>query len=299
MTVFLRVWLTPREAVKLVSDDFPSEAMTFITFLGSFELILFFLPLHDFIFSAGFWGYFLLFTLAAGTTFLLIFAIAWILQVVGSWFGGEGDRDSIKPAIAVASIPLVLGLLVFILGATFSEVFQDTFQVPAESVNKVFYWIQYVLVLWAVFVLMESIDQVHRIGILRSLGTVLVTLLLLLTPAIYFQIRASEGIWNDIGFDELIQRYGFPVLIFFLYGLSSIFRKRSANLYMIRVSDKTWTVKVGGGRLMGRFGSSEEMAGYVLESFDLSKITCYVVEKTGSEKEISQQELLQLHSKSV
>jgi hypothetical protein len=113
-----------------------------------------------------------------------------IFRWTGSWFGGQASSQQVRAAVAWASIPDVLMLLIYIPIILFAG--RDWFTSSAEFVNTpvgvfivlVLGAMAILLVFWRLFLMVACLAEVHRFTARRALATLFTGAFVLIVPII-------------------------------------------------------------------------------------------------------------------
>lgn len=212
---WLTIWINPRETIRQVIRSRHSYLMLAIVATASFNATL-----NRFRLSEGAhadtWSV-LASNLLIGVPFamLVFFIEAAFLKITGSWLNGKASHEDIQAAVAWSRVPIVWGLLVWILRiAVFEErafpyssapkasLFSDTIVLfnPFSGVQGAFLFailnvLSAAVSIWAFIILLNCLAEVQGYSIRNALLNVvlgfalpLVPFLLLLMP--FLMVRA-------------------------------------------------------------------------------------------------------------
>lgn len=130
-------------------------------------------------------------TLGAVTGIIGLYIGGALIRWTGSWLGGQATSQSVRAALAWASVPVIWALLLWIpeLAIFGQEMFTSETPVLAQSPSKAlvlmgFGLVQIVIGIWAIVVMLKCIGQVQGFSAWKALGNLVLAALLLTVPVL-------------------------------------------------------------------------------------------------------------------
>jgi len=183
MNPWKTVWLQPRETIRSIAHSHPKKSLWILcSIFGFAELMNFFQSL-----SLGLWlnAFGILLLAAVLCPFFgygLIAIWSWLLFHVGRWLKGSGTFDTVRAAYAWSCVPLLWTIPIWIaILILFQErLFVNTPQDPGlttlgASILFCLLITRLGLIVWALIIYFNMLAEVHRFSVMRAIGTVIIT----------------------------------------------------------------------------------------------------------------------------
>lgn len=115
----------------------------------------------------------------------------WVIDFSASWFGGKGNFQKTRDALAWSMIPSIFGIFIVVAGSILFE--EELFMSEAPEINASkfltmsylgFTGITWIITIWYVILLVVTIGEVQRLTIVRVVLTLLASTALIMLPII-------------------------------------------------------------------------------------------------------------------
>ncbi|TDQ42738.1 Yip1 family protein [Aureibacillus halotolerans] len=196
---FLRIWIAPRETIRHILNSTPTRTLLLIIValagIGSVASSLFFQPDLSFSPEQANWLPFddLPFTMVWALVLIGGFLLGlismywltpWLYTMVGKWFKGTGTFKQMQIAYVWANVPsMVFGIISLLcLISLGSSVLTPAAEVSGAllAVSLAYSYIGTIFTIWAFVLSLNTISVVHQFSRWSSLGTVLLSIILLI-----------------------------------------------------------------------------------------------------------------------
>lgn len=128
-----------------------------------------------------------------------LYLFGFLARLSGRWLGGTGTSEHLRTALAWASVPTMVALVLWI--PEYWIFGHDLFSATTPSIDAhpylllVFAMFQIGLGIWGLVILFKGIGQVHGFSAWRGLSTMVIALLLVVVPVLLllFGLFALSG----------------------------------------------------------------------------------------------------------
>jgi len=179
---FFSIWVVPRATIRRIIETNPRKFVTGIGWLtGALGALVFEVQASN---SAALtsiprWAVAMGPVTLAMSAFTLglagvgiIYALAFVFRWAGSLVGGVGDLIEVRAAVAWSWVPLIVLAIVAVIAAISAPAANswtasttlDPYQIPYS------YMAEAALAVWAVFIAMQTLGEVHRLSLRRAAG---------------------------------------------------------------------------------------------------------------------------------
>jgi len=179
---FFSIWVVPRATIRRIIETNPRKFVTGIGWLtGALGALVFEVQASN---SAALtsiprWAVAMGPVTLAMSAFTLglagvgiIYALAFVFRWAGSLVGGVGDLIEVRAAVAWSWVPLIVLAIVAVIAAISAPAANswtasttlDPYQIPYS------YMAEAALAVWAVFIAMQTLGEVHRLSPRRAAG---------------------------------------------------------------------------------------------------------------------------------
>lgn len=201
---WLTMWVKPRNTIRWILENKPNEMVIILAMLGGFSQAMDRasskslgdgLPFPLLILAAA--------VIGAISGIISLYLAGAIFKWTGSWIGGKGSFNDVRTAYAWSNVPIIWALILWIpeIALFGQELFTSvTPQIDANPTLKialvVFALIESIIGIWAFVIFLKSLGEAHGFSAWKALGTVVLSILVLVVPLVVLAVILGALISN-------------------------------------------------------------------------------------------------------
>lgn len=210
-TAFVRwngILMRPRQTINWVLEKKPSQflLLSFTFSVGVFKEVVKVKPI-DYSDTSSFIDYLFTILFHGGIMQIVSYTLfIWGVNLASSWFGGKGNFKKTQIAFTWNLLLLFIsGFALTIFGYSLPDA--DVFFTEISNIYKYDYLLTYkwiydvlyiILVLWYTALIVISISEVQKLSILRSIGSLICGIAIIIIPLAIITLIVNPRIWYGV-----------------------------------------------------------------------------------------------------
>jgi len=191
---WLTIWTQPRETVARVVSENPKKDLWWLATIYGFSSLL---NVFQSFLAGNSLQVFAIFIIALAISpfwgYLNLSIWSWVTTITGKWLKGAGNFQTVRCAYAWSFVPLIINIPIWILlgvlfGSQLFTNFADHQLLSNVQVTTLFclLLLRVTSVIWSIVIYVNALAEVQRFSILRAIGNILLTGLLITLSAYLF-----------------------------------------------------------------------------------------------------------------